>query len=198
LEQVFVSLEEKARGKHCDGIAGIIEEGKSIIEGDFDDTTMDACLIAAGQCAEHYEMAAYRTRGLGAGHGSQRSGASSSGNARREKAADEKLSGLAEGDQPGAAEAAHPDDEEEPAAVAAGAQRTTASKAKSVGRRRDWCSPLGDRLMRRRASENCSTYSNTSIGTDRVTGLAWVGGLWHGSSKRFVGTTRRITKGDLR
>ena len=32
LEQVFESLDEKARGKHCDGIAGIIEEGKSIME----------------------------------------------------------------------------------------------------------------------------------------------------------------------
>ena len=29
LEQVFESLDEKVRGKHCDGIAGIIEEGKS-------------------------------------------------------------------------------------------------------------------------------------------------------------------------
>jgi len=27
----------------------------------FDETTMDACLIAAGQRAEHYEMAAYGT-----------------------------------------------------------------------------------------------------------------------------------------
>ena len=58
LEQVFESLDEKVRGKHCDGIAGIIEEGKSIMEEDFDETTMDACLIAAGQRAEHYEMAA--------------------------------------------------------------------------------------------------------------------------------------------
>ena len=61
LEQVFESLDEKVRGKHCDGIAGIIDEGKSIMEEDFDDTTMDACLIAAGQRAEHYEMAAYGT-----------------------------------------------------------------------------------------------------------------------------------------
>ena len=29
LEQVFESLDEKAKGKHCDGIAGIIEEGKT-------------------------------------------------------------------------------------------------------------------------------------------------------------------------
>src|SRR4030095_10086845 len=40
LEHVFESLDEKVRGKHCDGIAGIIEEGKSIMEEDFDDTTM--------------------------------------------------------------------------------------------------------------------------------------------------------------
>ena len=59
LEQVFESLDEKVRGKHCDGIAGIIEEGKSIMEEEFDDSAMDACLIAAGQRAEHYEMAAY-------------------------------------------------------------------------------------------------------------------------------------------
>ena len=58
---MFESLDEKVRGKHCDGIAGIIEEGKSIMEEDFDDDTMDACLIAAGQRAEHYEMAAYGT-----------------------------------------------------------------------------------------------------------------------------------------
>ena len=40
LEQVFENLGEKVRGKHCDGIAGIIEEGKSIMEEDFDETTM--------------------------------------------------------------------------------------------------------------------------------------------------------------
>ena len=61
LEQVFESLDEKPRGKHCEGIAGIIEEGKSVMEEDFDDTAMDACLIGAGQRAEHYEMAAYGT-----------------------------------------------------------------------------------------------------------------------------------------
>jgi ferritin-like metal-binding protein YciE len=61
LEQAFELLDEKAKGKHCDGIAGIIEEGSSIMEEDFDDATMDACLVAAGQRAEHYEMAAYGT-----------------------------------------------------------------------------------------------------------------------------------------
>ena len=59
LEEVFESLDEAIRGKHCDGIAGIIDEGKSVMEEDVDDFTMDACLIAAGQRAEHYEIAAY-------------------------------------------------------------------------------------------------------------------------------------------
>src|SRR5262245_28256748 len=39
LEQVFESIQEKARGKHCDGLAGIIEEGKAVIDEDFDDAT---------------------------------------------------------------------------------------------------------------------------------------------------------------
>ena len=98
LEQVFASLDEKVRGKHCDGIAGIIEEGKSIMEEDFDESTMDACLIAAGQRAEHYEMAAYGTLVAWArtmGH--DEAAVLLQQNLDEEKAADEKLSRLAEG-----------------------------------------------------------------------------------------------------
>jgi len=61
LEQVMEGLGEKVRGKHCDGLAGIIEEGKAVMGEDFDEATMDACLIASGQRAEHYEIAAYGT-----------------------------------------------------------------------------------------------------------------------------------------
>ncbi len=98
LEQVFASLGEKVRGKHCDGIAGIIEEGKSIMEEDFDDTTMDACLIAAGQRAEHYEMAAYGTLIAWATvMGQQDAARLLQQTLAEEKAADEKLTALAEG-----------------------------------------------------------------------------------------------------
>jgi ferritin-like metal-binding protein YciE len=134
LEQVFASLGEKARGKHCDGIAGIIEEGKSIMEEDFDETTMDACLIAAGQRAEHYEMAAYGTLVAWA----QAMGHTDAAKLLQrtldeEKAADKKLSGLAEGGiNQRAADAAHPDEEPEP--VGAGAGRKGASPARA-GRR---------------------------------------------------------------
>ena len=61
LEQVFAAVEEKARGKHCEGIAGIIEEGQAVMQEDYDEATADALLIAAAQRAEHYEMAAYGT-----------------------------------------------------------------------------------------------------------------------------------------
>jgi len=98
LEQVFLSLDEPARGKHCDGIAGIIEEGKSIIDGDFDEVTMDACLIAAGQRAEHYEMAAYGTLIAWAQSMHHTEAAKLlKKTLDEEKAADKTLSGLAEG-----------------------------------------------------------------------------------------------------
>ena len=61
LEQVFESIDEPARSKHCEGIAGIVEEGRSILGEHFEGTTRDAYLVAAGQRAEHYEMAAYGT-----------------------------------------------------------------------------------------------------------------------------------------
>ena len=139
LEQVFESLDEKARGKHCDGIEGIIEEGKSIMEEDFDDTTMDACLIAAGQRAEHYEMAAYGTLVAWA----RAMGHTDAANLLQqtldeEKAADKKLSGLAEGGiNQTAADAAHGeegDEEGELAGVGAGAKKTQATKPKAARR----------------------------------------------------------------
>jgi ferritin-like metal-binding protein YciE len=97
LEEVFAGLDEKVRGKHCDGIAGIIEEGKSIMEEDFDESTMDACLIAAGQRAEHYEMAAYGTLVAWAHSlGHEDAAELLQQTLDEEKAADEKLSSLAE------------------------------------------------------------------------------------------------------
>ena len=131
LEQVFESLDEKVRGKHCAGIAGIIEEGKSIMEEDFDETTMDACLIAAGQRAEHYEMAAYGTLVAWAeAMGHTEAARLLQQNLDEEKAADSKLSGLAEGGiNQEAADAAHEEDDEEPVGVGANGARKSTAKA---------------------------------------------------------------------
>jgi len=115
LEQVFGSLDEKVRGKHCEGIAGIIREAQSIMGEDFDDQTMDASLIAAGQRSEHYEMAAYGTLAAWAkvmGHSEAADLLDEI--LEEEKAADEKLSALAEsGINQQAASAAQGDAEEE-------------------------------------------------------------------------------------
>jgi ferritin-like metal-binding protein YciE len=114
LEEVFASLDEKVRGKHCDGIAGIIEEGKAVMEEDFGEAAMDACLIASGQRAEHYEMAAYGTLVAWA----KAMGHTDAADLLQqildeEKAADEKLSQLAEGGiNQEAASGAHSEDEE--------------------------------------------------------------------------------------
>jgi ferritin-like metal-binding protein YciE len=115
LEQVFESLDEKVRGKHCEGIAGIIEEGKSIMEEDFDEATMDASLIAAGQRAEHYEMAAYGTLLAWARDmGHTEAARLLEQTLEEEKSADAKLTSLAEGGiNQEAADAAHPSDDEE-------------------------------------------------------------------------------------
>jgi ferritin-like metal-binding protein YciE len=115
LEQVFKSLDEKVRGKHCDGIAGIIDEGKSMMGEDFDEAAMDASLIAAAQRVEHYEMAAYGTLVAWArvmGHTEAASLLQET--LEEEEAADKKLSALAEGGiNQEAAEVAHPADEDE-------------------------------------------------------------------------------------
>ena len=115
LEQVFASIEEKARGKHCEGIAGIIQEAQAIMQEEFDEATADATLIAAAQRAEHYEMAAYGTLVAWAramGHDDAADLLQETLD--EEKAADEKLNTLAEGGiNEQAAEGAHQDEEEE-------------------------------------------------------------------------------------
>jgi ferritin-like metal-binding protein YciE len=85
------------------------------MEEDFDEATMDACLIAAGQRAEHYEMAAYGTlvawaRGMGHSEAERLLQETLD----EEKAADEKLTSIAEGGvNQEAADAAHPGEEDE-------------------------------------------------------------------------------------
>ena len=140
LEQVFESLEEKVRGKHCEGIAGIIEEGKSVMEEDFDEAAMDACLIAAGQRAEHYEMAAYGTLVAWArAMGHTEAAGLLQETLDEEKAADEKLTTLAEGGiNQEAAEQAHPsgdEEEEEERPARGGRGGSAAAVAKRPARR---------------------------------------------------------------
>jgi len=138
LEEVFESLDEKVSGKHCDGIAGIIEEGKSVMEEDFDDVTMDACLIAGAQRAEHYEMAAYGTLVAWArAMGHEEAAVLLQETLDEEKAADEKLTSLAEGGiNQDAAGAAHPEDGDDEAPAAAARQKAVKSSKRANASRR--------------------------------------------------------------
>ena len=59
MEKVFEALGEKARGRKCKAMQGLIEEGSELMEEDADPSVLDAGLIAAAQRVEHYEMAGY-------------------------------------------------------------------------------------------------------------------------------------------
>jgi ferritin-like metal-binding protein YciE len=59
LEQAFESLDLKPKGKHCAGMAGILEEGNDLLDQDGDDAVLDAAFIAGCQRVEHYEITAY-------------------------------------------------------------------------------------------------------------------------------------------
>ena len=60
LEQVFELIGEKAKGKTCEAIEGIIKEGEGIIsDTDSKTATRDVGLIFAAQKVEHYEIATY-------------------------------------------------------------------------------------------------------------------------------------------
>ena len=55
LEQIFELLGKAARGKKCDAIEGILDEGKEIMEEYAGTPALDAGLLAEDQDVEHYE-----------------------------------------------------------------------------------------------------------------------------------------------
>jgi len=61
LETIFEQLEASPKGKRCKAMAGLIEEGKEMMEADGEEAVKDAALIAAAQRVEHYEIAGYGT-----------------------------------------------------------------------------------------------------------------------------------------
>ena len=61
LDQIGQALDVRLTGKKCKGMEGLIEEGKEIMEEDFDENAIDAGIIGAAQKVEHYEIAAYGT-----------------------------------------------------------------------------------------------------------------------------------------
>jgi ferritin-like metal-binding protein YciE len=61
LEAAFEEIGETARGKTCDAIMGILDEGKEIMSEYKGSPALDAGLLAAAQAVEHYEISRYGT-----------------------------------------------------------------------------------------------------------------------------------------
>ena len=61
LEQVFELLGQAPKGKKCEAIEGLIEEGKEVMEDFKGSDALDAGLLCAAQAVEHYEIARYGT-----------------------------------------------------------------------------------------------------------------------------------------
>jgi ferritin-like metal-binding protein YciE len=61
LEKVFELIDQPAKGKKCDAIEGLLDEGKEIMEEYKGTAALDAGLLAAAQAVEHYEISRYGT-----------------------------------------------------------------------------------------------------------------------------------------
>ena len=126
LEQAFASLELKPKGKHCAGMEGILEEGADLIGEDGADAVLDAAFIAGCQRVEHYEITAYGSLiAWGKLLGYSTAVSLLKANEQEEKAADVKLTKLAESGinsealAAGDIDAEEDDEEKEPVKVAA-------------------------------------------------------------------------------
>ena len=105
LEKVFEMLDKTARGKKCEALEGLSAEGDHVMEEAEDDSVLDAGLIASAQAVEHYEIARYGTLIAWAKQLDMRDAAGLLAETlEEEKAADEKLNGIAESGNPMAAQ----------------------------------------------------------------------------------------------
>ena len=99
LEQVFQALGEKPTRKTCKGMKGLLEEGAELIKEDAEPDVLDAGLIAAAQKVEHYEISAYGTLIAYANSLGRKDVINLfQQTLQEEKAADQKLTQLAEGE----------------------------------------------------------------------------------------------------
>lgn len=59
LEEIFERLGARSKGKKCEAMEGLLEEGKEILSMNAEPSVRDAAMIAAAQRVEHYEIAGY-------------------------------------------------------------------------------------------------------------------------------------------
>jgi ferritin-like metal-binding protein YciE len=98
IEQAVRALGETPRRKRCKAMDGLIAEGKELMEEYEDNPALDAVLISAAQKVEHYEIASYGTVCAWAEQMNHPTALEKlRANLDEEKAADEKLTAIAEG-----------------------------------------------------------------------------------------------------
>ncbi len=96
LEQIFESLGEKAKGKACAGMKGLVAEGSESMKEQDKGPMRDLAIIAAGQRVEHYEISAYGTaRTLAQQLGEEQAAELLSETEEEEKQTDQKLTEVA-------------------------------------------------------------------------------------------------------
>ena len=97
LEQVFESVDEKAKAKVCKGMQGLLEEGQETMQEDALEQLADLGLIAAAQKVEHYEISGYGTmRTFAQILGNRDAERLLSETLKEEEAADKLLSGISQ------------------------------------------------------------------------------------------------------
>ncbi len=140
VEQAFEMMGMPARGKKCEGMQHLIAEGNDMIAECEDDDTRDAVMIAAAQKCEHYEIASYGTIRVWANLlGKTDVAALMEETLEEEKAADLKLTAIAEtGVNQAAADGEDEEEEETPVRrkTARGRSAAAADRGRATGRGR--------------------------------------------------------------
>ena len=96
--QALKQLGEKPSGKTCEAMKGLLEEGQELMDGADEGALCDAMMITAAQKVEHYEIASYGTvRTYASLLGEKGVARLLEQNLKQEKAADKKLTAIAEG-----------------------------------------------------------------------------------------------------
>ena len=96
--QALKLLGETSIGKACEAMEGLLKEGKELMNGADGGALRDAMLITAAQKVEHYEIATYGTvRTYAQVLGERGVAKLMAQTLKEEKAADKKLTGIADG-----------------------------------------------------------------------------------------------------
>ncbi len=134
LQEISALVNQKLTGKTCKAMAGLIEEGKEVLEEDSEnDALIDTLIIGAAQRVEHYEMAAYGTvRAMAEELGEDKVAGILEETLQEEKDADQMLTSISEGGVLADACALAVDDEEDEKMVPRRPSRGKASGAMKV------------------------------------------------------------------